>query len=455
MSRNKLANCSFELAIPAERRLMNSTQANSAIHPGPVSGIAMDTPLQRRRRVWLPIAGVVLALVVALLVFRGRDLLPNGLEVPLAELRIANAEASEFHDDVVLRAQAVSLTAVMLDSIESGRVEEVVARDGVVVKQGELLFRLSNPQRHLDMLARQSERAQQISNWSILRVSLESGRAEHQRRMSELSYLTAQAEKKHKRSESLAAQGFLSPVQMEESADQLEQQRRLLAEAKRAGATDLAIKEDVVLQMKRAIDGLESGLRLVNATVDALSVRAPAGGRLTDFNLQVGPTVRPDQHMGRIDDPSRFKLTAQVDEFYLTKVAIGRRGSVSVAGRDYAVEVSRVFPQIKKGRFAVELVFVDGQPDSLRPGQSADTRITLGNASNSLVLPNGAFLNDSGGTWAYVVAVDGESAKRRPIRVGRRSNSQVEVLGGVAAGERVIVSSYARFGQSEQLRFVK
>lgn len=433
---------------------MTLKQSTSDTFTPPISGVAMDKPVMRRRRWQLPAIGSALVLVVSL-VLAALYLMPGGLEVPLAELRLATAEVSEFRDDVVLRAQAASLTAVMLDSTESGRVEEVLARDGAVVSRGELLFRLSNPQRHLDMLARQSERAQQISNLSILRVSLEGGRAEHQRRISELNYLLAQAEKKHARNEALAGQGFLSPVQKEESADQLAQQRHLLAEAKRAGVTELAIKQDVVQQMQRAIDGLESGLQLVNATVDALSVRAPVAGRLTDFNLQVGQTVRPDQHIGRIDDPSRFKLTAQVDEFYLTRVAIGRRGSVSVGGRDYAVEVSRVFPQIKEGRFAVELVFVAGQPESLRPGQSADTRITLGDASKSLVLPNGAFINDSAGAWAYVVDSDGQGAKRRPIRVGRRSNSQLEVLSGVAAGERVVVSSYARFGQSEQLRFVK
>ena len=425
----------------------------SAAQP-PVSGSAMDRPIQGRRRGPLAAAGGFLALV-ALLVVAGRYALPDGLQVPVADLRIAAVEASEFRDDLALRAQVVSLTAVMLDSTESGRVEEVIARDGMEVRKGELLFRLSNPQRHLDMLARQSERAQQISNLSILRVSLESSRAEHQRRMTELSYLLAQAAKKHLRNEALAAKGFLSPAQMEESADQLVQKRHVLAEAQRAGATDMAIKQDVVQQMQRAIDGLESGLRLVNETVEALSVRAPVAGRLLDFNLQVGQTVRPDQHIGRIDDPRRFKLSAQVDEFYLARVAPGLGGSVSVGGRDYAVQVSRVFPQIKEGRFAVELLFSGGQPDSLRPGQSADTRITLGNASKSLVLPHGAFINDSGGAGAYVVAADGASARRRPIRLGRRSNSQVEVLAGVAAGERVVVSSTARFGQSEQLHLVK
>lgn len=423
------------------------------IKPGlatPVTGAAMDAPIAAKRAPWRALAAAM-AVAVAI---AGYAAWPRGLDVMQANLRIATAEVGAFRDEVVMRAQAVSLTSVMLDSTESGRVEEVVARDGLVVKQGELLFRLSNPQRHLDLLARQTEYAQVLSNLSNMRVALETSRADHQRRISELGFALTQAIKHEKRAAGLAAKGFLSPAQAEESADRLTQQRRLLAEADSAARTDLAIKQDVVHQMQKAIEGLETGLGLVGNTVDALAVRAPVAGRLTDFRLQVGETVRPDQRIGRIDDPVRFKLTAQVDEYYLTRVTIGRRGSVDVDGRGYVVEVSRVFPQIKDGRFAVELVFADAQPDSLRPGQSADTRIVLGAASNTLLLPEGAFVDDSGGAYAYVVAADGQSAVRRPIKVGRRSNGQVELLDGIAAGERVVVSGYAAFGKAERIRFV-
>ena len=115
----------------------------------------MDVPLKRRLRWpwhWIAVAVVALALAA----WAARLVVPGRLEVPLAELRLATAEISQFHDDVVVRAQAAPLTAIMLDSTESGRVDEVLARDGGEVKRGELLFRLSNPQRHLDMLARQS-----------------------------------------------------------------------------------------------------------------------------------------------------------------------------------------------------------------------------------------------------------------------------------------------------------
>ena len=410
----------------------------------------MDAPITASRLPWRGLAAAVLAGVA----IAGYFAWPRGLEVARADVHIATAELGAFRDELVVRAQAVSLTSVMLDSTESGRVEEVFARDGLVVTKGELLFRLSNPQRHLDLLARQSEHAQQISNLASMRVALETSRADHQRRISELSYETAQARKHHQRAAELAARGFLSPAQAEEASDRLAQQRHLLAEANSAARTDLAIKQDVVRQMQKAIAGLETGLTLVGNTVNALAVRAPVAGRLTDFRLQVGETVRPDQRIGRIDDPARFKLTAQVDEFYLTRVAIGHRGSVEVDGRSYLVEVSRIFPQIKDGRFVVELVFTRAQPGSLRPGQSADTCITLGAASKGLLLPNSAFVNDSGGAYAYVVAGDGHSAVRRPIRVGRRSNSQIELLDGIAAGEQVIVSSVAAFGKTERLRLV-
>ena len=410
----------------------------------------MDAPITARRFPWRRLAAAAIAGVAIV----GYYAWPRGLEVARSDVHIATAELGAFRDELVVRAQAVSLTSVMLDSTESGRVEEVVARDGLVVTKGELLFRLSNPQRHLDLLARQSEHAQQISNLASMRVALETSRADHQRRLSELSYALAQAGKHDKRTAELAARGFVSPAQAEEASDRLAQQRHLLAEANSAAYTDLAIKQDVVRQMQKVIEGLETGLGLVSNTVNALAVRAPVAGRLTDFRLQVGETVRPDQRIGRIDDPARFKLTAQVDEFYLTRVALGHRGSVDIDGRGYAVDVSRIFPQIKDGRFVVELVFAQAQPDSLRPGQSADTRITLGAASKCLLLPNGAFVNDSGGAWAYVVAFDARSAVRRPIKVGRRSNSQIEVLDGVAAGERVIVSSSAAFGKAERLRLV-
>ena len=218
---------------------------------------------------------------------------------------------------------------------------------------------------------------------------------------------------------------------------------------------EVKVKRDALSQLEKATRELSSGLALVGATVEALAVRAPAAGMLTGFRLQVGQTVKTDQHIGRIDDPNSFKLAAQVDELYLNRVALGRQGAVKQGEAAWPVAVSTIYPQIKEGRFTVEMVFSKGQPSVLRAGQSLDAQITLGEPAGALLLPSGAFVNDSGGAWVFVLAANGQDAQRRNVRLGRRSNSQIEILSGLSPGAQVIVSSYAAFGKAERLQLTK
>lgn len=414
----------------------------------------MDSALPKRRGKRIAVAAGAAVLLAA---FGAAlwSLVPRGLQVAAQDVRIATVEKGVFRDDIVVRASAEPLNSVILDSVESGRVEEVFARDGALVRKGQLLFRLSNPQRNLELLARQAEHAQQISNMSNLRVAQQASQTDHRRRLSDLEFALAQAEKQHDRNLKRAGQGFISSVALEESQDKVEQQRRAAALEREAAATETDVKRDALAQLENAIRELRSGLNLVNATVEALAVRAPADGMLTGFRLQVGETVKTDQHIGRIDDPNRFKLAAQVDEFYLNRVAVGRAGSVKQGEAAYPVGVSTIYPQIREGRFTVEMVFTKGQPPVLSPGQSLDAQITLGEPAGAILLPNGAFVNDSGGAWVFVVAGDGVNAARRAVRVGRRSNSQIEIMSGLAPGEQVIVSAYAAFGKAGRIQLTK
>lgn len=425
---------------------------NSATAPvSPASGAAMDTlvPRRRGRRIALALGGVVLVVVAAYALWA---LLPRGLRVDGADLRIADVARGVFVDEIVVRANAEPLHSVILDAVESGRVEEVLATDGALVKQGELLFRISNPQRHLELLARQSEHAVSIFNLSNLRVAQEASASDHQRRLDELRFNAGQARKRHERNTRLAQQGFISAVALEESSDMLQQQVQLLALQERAGKTEARVRDAAARQLETAIEGLDSGLKLVSGTVDALAVRAPVDGRLTNFRLQVGESVATGKNIGRIDDPVRFKLAASVDEYYLNRMAVGRHGSVRQDERDYPADIGAIYPQIKDGRFTVDLVFTKGQPPVMNPGQSLDAHITLGEPAPALLLPGGAFINDSGGAWVYVLDADGRGARRRALRVGRRNNAQIEVLAGLAAGDKVIVSSYAAYGNSPRLQ---
>ncbi|QBQ39420.1 HlyD family efflux transporter periplasmic adaptor subunit [Pseudoduganella plicata] len=408
----------------------------------------MDTLRTRPRRRWRPWA--LAAGTCAVLAALGWGLAPRGLRVPAEDARIATVQRGVFTDDVVVRANAEALNQVLLDAVESGRVEEVYVRDGAQVRTGDLLFRLSNPQRRMELLQRESEQAQQLSNLANLQVTFQVARNGHTDRIADLRFDVAQAEKLYNRNRELAGKGFISAVALDESADRLAQARHKLETEQHGGDREFAVREQAMNTMVGATRRLESGMQLAHATLDGLAMRAPAAGRLSDFTLQVGEAVRADQRVGRIDDAS-FKLMAQIDEYYLNRVAPGARGVATLDGQEYPVQVSRVYRQVKERRFSAELLFAQ-QPRSLQPGMSVDVRLTLGEAKPALVLPNGPYLNDSGGAWVYAVSADGADATRRPVRTGRRNAGQVEVLDGLVPGERVIISGYAQYGQAERLR---
>ncbi|CAE6772369.1 Putative efflux system component YknX [Xanthomonas arboricola pv. corylina] len=413
----------------------------------PSSGAGMDRRIvPTRKRHWRQVG---IAVGILALLWLGWAMLPGGVSVAAEDIQTASVTDGVFHDDVAVRARAEPLNSIVLDSMEEGRVEEVVATDGSIVSKGELLFRLSNPMRNLALLERQAEIAQQISNRSTLRETQESLRSAYVRRIADLEYELDRDGKRLARFEELASQKYVSESELETARDshaQLARQIRLEGERHRA---ENEVSRQALTQLDEAIGRMQAGLTLVNNTLDGLAVRSPTDGRLTGMKLQVGQTVTMGQHIGRIDDPNLFKLSTLVDEYYLSRISMDQSGVVRMEGREYPVKVSAIFPQVKDGRFSVELVFASEQPKSLRPGQGVDLRITMGQPKKARTLPNGAYMNDTGGTWVFVV--DGGHARRRDIRIGQRSNNQVEVLAGLEPGERVITSSYVPFGDAKTL----
>lgn len=416
-----------------------------------LTGAAMDRPLSKRRRhpAWRWGAGAAAA---AVLIAGAWLVLPQGLSVPAASVRIGAVERGVFRDEVTVRSTAQSLQSTVLDAVDQGRVEEVLVKDGSLVKAGDLLFRMSNPQRRMELLQRESEQAQLLSNTSSFRVSFDEARSESARRLDQISYDLREAEKQVERNEGLAAQGFIAPTVLQDSRDKLAKLRRDAVEERGRADRAAASRQEMLNRLEEAAAGIHRGIELVTQNVAALAVRAPVSGRLTDFRLQVGETVRAGQRTGRIDAPGAFKLTASIDEFYLSRIATGHKGSAQINGKAWPVEVKETFPQVRDGRFTADLVFAKDAPVSLSPGQSVDLAITLGEPAQALLIPGGAYLNESAGAWVYVVDRDDASAQRRAVRLGRRSNGQAEVLSGLSEGERILTSSYAAYGGAQRLQ---
>ena len=151
----------------------------------------------------------------------------------------------------------------------------------------------------------------------------------------------------------------------------------------------------------------------------------------------------------------RYKVVAQIDEFYVSRVTAGQAASFTLVGIDYAASVVKVYPQITQGTFEVDLEFEGPTPTNIRRGQTLQMELTLGNPVETLLLPLGGFIQDTGGNWVFVLDNTGEYALRRDIRVGRRNNRYVEVREGLQQGDRVITSSYSQMEDMERIQLTQ
>jgi len=414
------------------------------------SGAAMDRVVPRNLKRRLLKFALGFSVVSAVLVL-GWLSIPKGLQVAKADIRTQVAEQGIFLDDIIVRANAQPLNSVILDSVESGRVEEIKVQDGMMVKQGQLLFRLSNSQRNLELLQRKGEHTQQVANMANMQVLFQSASSEAKRQLAQLAFDKEQAKKKHERNLRLAQDGFISQVALEESKDHYERASFVYSEEEIHQAQNATVRQTALAQMEAGINGLQSGLKLVTQAVDGLAVRAPISGKLTDFHLQVGESVVTGKRLGRVDDPTHFKLQAQVDEYYLNRVVVGQQGKARMIDQSYDIEVMAIYPQIKEGRFLVELKFTSENPKQLNPGQSMDVNISLGAPKPAVILPMGTYINDSGGRWVFVLDKSGQHAEKRAIKIGQRSNRQVEILEGIKVGDKVVISSYEQYQSIKNL----
>jgi HlyD family secretion protein len=220
---------------------------------------------------------------------------------------------------------------------------------------------------------------------------------------------------------------------------------------RRAQATNRRLQGSQLAQLRASNASLSGSLDIARATLDALNLRAPVTGQLTAFSIQVGQSLNRGERLGQIDSAGRNKLVAQVDEFYLGRVEPGQVATVEAGGKSFRAKVAKIYPQVRNGAFEVDLHFIGPEPAELQRGQTLQVRLTLGDPAPALLIPNGAFYNETGGAYVFVVAPDGDEAVKRPVRLGRRNADHIEVLEGLEPGERVITSPYTGFADRDRL----
>ena len=406
----------------------------------------MDRKIERTNRRPLILGAIGLGIVALLaLIWAGTDS-STSFTLDGQRIRTAIVENGMFEDYIPLRAAVEPEKTVFLDAIEGGRVEAILVEEGAFVEAGQPLVELSNTSLQLDVIAREAEVSEQLNNLRNTQLAIEQNRLSLKGELIEIDYQIVRLSRLVTRFEELEGKQFISRNEYEDATDELEYWKNRRVVTRESQVQDEKIRFAQIEQLQSSVAQLEKNLSLARSNLDNLLVRAPRAGQLTALNAEIGESKARGERLGQIDDVDRFKTSALVNEFYLGRVRTGQQAQLEIEGRQYLLEVSKIYPQVQSSQFRIDLRFVDDAPTNIRRGQTLQMRLVLGDISEqALLLQNGAFFNDTGGAWVFVLNNDRSAADRRNVQLGRRNPNHIEVLSGLVEGDEVVISSYSSF----------
>ena len=237
----------------------------------------------------------------------------------------------------------------------------------------------------------------------------------------------------------------------EQLKDEYEYRVRLKEITLETHRQDSLLAQMQIEQLEGTIERMRRNFEIVRQRLEALFLRAPISGQLTMLNAEIGESKSKGERLGQIDVLDRFKVQAAIDEFYIARIQKGQRGEFDLSGETYGLTIVKIYPQVRDGRFEIDLKFDGNPPQGIRRGQTLQIRLELGDLEEALLLARGGFYQKTGGNWAYVLDGKEERAVKRPVKIGRQNPRFFEVIEGLEAGEKVITSSYDNFGDMDVL----
>jgi HlyD family secretion protein len=413
----------------------------------------MDIPIEkkkglRKKHVPYVIGGVAIAFALGWMIFGNHV---SKFSVERDRVIVQSVLKSEFNDYIRVNGQVQPINTVQLSAIESGMVAEKVVEEGAMVRRGEVLVRLTNPMLSLNILDSEAQLAEKQNFLRNTQVTMEQERLTLSKEKLQLDLDIGRKKRRYEQYESLYTEKLTSKeeyLQAKEDYEFAVKGRDLVMERQRQDSIFRGIQ---VEQMEESLNNIRKNLVLVRQRVDNLDVKAPVDGQLGLLDVEIGQSVGTGARIGQISVLSDYKIEALIDEHYIDRVRNGLSASFERQDKTHNLIVRKVYPEVRDKQFKTDFIFEGERPDNIRTGQTYYINLQLGQPAEALLIPRGAFYQNTGGQWIFVVTPDGKKAVRRPIRIGRQNPLYYEVTGGMEAGEQVIVSSYDSFGDAEEL----
>ena len=413
----------------------------------------MDIKIEKKRRFTRrqTIAMAAAVVVVGVAVWAFASGYESKATVSRTAVKIATVERGEFNDYIRVNGQVQPISVVQLSPEEGGIVKEKVVEEGAAVRQGDIIVRLSNSNLDLQILSAESELAEKQNLLRNTQVTMQQNKINNESEKLQLDLDVSRKRRTFEQYERLWAEQLISHeeyVQAKEDYELATRQHKLISER---------LYQDSIyrtLQMEQMEDNLANMRRnvlLIRKRKDNLDVRSAIDGELSLLDVELGQNIAAGQMIGQVSDLSDYKVEMSVDEHYIDRVRPGLEASIDRQGKVFKLKVRKVYPEVREGKFRVDLVFDGERPDNIRTGQTYYMDLQLGQPTESIIIPHGTFFATTGGTWIFVLDDSGRKAYRRTIKVSRQNPQSYEVTEGLAPGERVIVSGYEAFKDKDVL----
>ena len=253
------------------------------------------------------------------------------------------------------------------------------------------------------------------------------------------------------RTKPLMEKGYVAENHYLNLLDEYDQLIKSLELNREAETQDEEIRIRKFSQLAESEKRLNSHLEVIRESLEQLVVKAPIAGQITSLPVEIGELKKVGDRLGQIDVMDGYKVSAFVDSFYLSRIEKGQTAYFAADGVQKKLTVKKVYSEINDGQFQVDLDFVDTAPEHFVRGQNINLELILSEPQQAVMIDNGGFFQDTGGDWVFVVDPNGNTATKRPVKLGKRNNKKIVVLEGIELGERVIVSSYSDFADVDQL----
>ena len=392
-------------------------------------------------------SSALLAIIVYTIIIA---LAPRRQSVNSDSVKVATVSEAPFMEFVEAEGLVHPITTIQLNAHESGYVDRIVREEGAMLRQGDTILILRNPEllRTIEQEREQWQKSQR--NLREQEIQMEQKSIDLQMHALEQRYQMGNLERKLKQTREEYSMGVKSRAELDiAEADYRHEVQKLRLQMQNLhhdSVTTLLRREMIVADRNTAALKWQNTLQRTNDLI----VCAPTDGQLGNLNLTLGQQISGGSKIGEIKVMSEYKIRTSLSEYYVERISVGLPATITQKKDTFDLKISRVVPEVRDRKFDTDLTFTGATPDNIRLGKSYRVRVELGQPEPAVIIPRGDFYQKTGGKWIYRLDTDG-IARRVEIKLGRQNPEQYEVIGGLNPGDRVIVSGYERLGDIEEI----